>query len=440
MRVYGRRGLTAVAAVLAGILVSTTACSGDDSGGKDKGQAASSGPVELTIDTFGEFGYEDLYKQYEAAHTNIKIKQRKVSQLDQYSPRLQQWMATGSGAGDVVALEEGILPTYMQQRNKFVNLFGYGGAALQQNFLDWKWKMGVSADGKQLVGLGTDIGPLGMCYRKDLFGKAGLPTDRAEVSKLWPTWAALVDTGKKFQSKVPGVKFLDGPTAVWRTTVLQEAGKGPGYSYFDTNDKLVLDSNPAVKTAFDNTLRFQTEKLTANTRIFTPEWQAGIKRGSFAAIPCPAWMLGGIEEFNGASGKGKWDVAGAPGGSGYWGGSWLAVPKQSKHPKEAAELAKFLTNPEGQLAAYKAKNTFPSSPKYYTDPAIADNKSAYFNDAPIGKIFGAMASQVKPVYLGPKNEPVREDVEDILLGVGQGSIKPDDAWSKAVKAAEKAAR
>eukprot|EP00918_Siedleckia_nematoides_P099686 GHVU01217970.1.p2 GENE.GHVU01217970.1~~GHVU01217970.1.p2 ORF type:complete len:152 (+),score=42.29 GHVU01217970.1:2-457(+) len=151
-------------------------------------------------------------------------------------------------------------------------------------------------------------------------------------------------------------------------------------------------------------------------------------------------MLGGIEEFSGDYGKGKWDVAAVPGGSGYWGGSWLAVPKQTKHPKEAAELAKFLSSPQGQVGAYKDKNTFPSSPQAAQDPAVAGAKSTYFSDAPTGKIFGDMAAQVKPVYLGPKNEDVRQAVENVLISVGQGKTKPDEAWTKAVEAAEKAAR
>ncbi|MFC7729091.1 ABC transporter substrate-binding protein [Actinomadura keratinilytica] len=435
-RVPGGRGLrTGLAAVLAGILAATSAC-----GGGDDDNGSSGGTIELTVDVFGEFGYEGLYKQYEASHPNIKIRQRKVAELDQFKPRLQQWMATGSGAGDVVALEEGILPTYMQQANRFVNLFDYGGASLEKNFLPWKWKMGITADGKQLVGLGTDIGPMGMRYRKDLFEKAGLPTDRDEVSNLWPDWNGFLETGKKFQAKVPKTKWLDGPTAIWRTAVSQEGGKTVGYTYFDNNDNLVFSSNAAVKTAFDLTLRFQTENLTANMRIFTPEWQTALKRDTFATLPCPAWMLGGIEEFSGDYGKGKWDVAKLPGGAGVWGGSWLAVPKQSKHPKEAAELAKFLTSPQGQLAAFKDKNTFPSSPQAQQDPAVTGKTNPYFGDAPIGKIFSEMAGAVKPLHLGPKNEDVREDVEDVLLGVGQGQIKASDAWNRAVEAATKAAR
>lgn len=438
MRVTKRRGrrpaARATAALLAGVLAATglTAC-GDD------GESAS-GPIELTVDVFGEFGYDQLYKQYEASHPNVKIKQRKVSSLDDYKPRLQQWIATGNGAGDVVALEEGILPTYMQQPGKFVNLFDHGGKELEKNFLPWKWQMGVTPDGEQLVGLGSDIGPLGMCYRKDLFEKAGLPTDRDEVSALWPTWDAFLKTGQDFQSKSPDTKWLDGPTAIFRATVLQNAGAGPGYSFFDKSNNLVFDTNPAVKQAFDTSLKFAEAKMTADMSIFTPPWQTALKRDTFAALPCPSWMLGGIEEFSGDYGKGKWDVAAVPGGAGYWGGSWLAVPEQSKHPKEAAELAKFLTSPQGQVGAYKDKNTFPSSPQAAQDPAVAGAKSEYFSDAPTGKIFGDMAAQVKPVHLGPKNEDVRLAAENILIAVGQGKVKPEEAWTRAVEEVKKAAR
>ncbi|NDU71948.1 extracellular solute-binding protein [Actinomadura sp. DSM 109109] len=435
MRAIMRRGLsTAMAAVLVGGLAVACGDDGDDKGGSENG------PVELTVDVFGEAGYDALYKQYEQSHPNVKIKQRKVSTLDEYKPRIQQWMATGSGAGDVVMLEEGILPLYMQQKAKFLNLFDYGGRDLEKNFLPWKWKAGVTADGKQLIGLGTDVGPLAMCYRTDLFKKAGLPTDRAEVGKLWPTWDAFLSTGQKFQDKVPGSKWLDGPTAVFRATVLQNAGTGPGYSFFDRSDNLVFDSNPPVRQAFDTALRFEQSKLTADMSIFTPPWQTALKRDTFATLPCPSWMLGGIEEFSGPAGKGKWDVATTPGGAGYWGGSWLAVPKQTKHAKAAAELAKFLTSPEGQVAAYKAANVFPSSPQAAQDPAVAGAKSAYFNDAPVGQIFGQLVAAVKPVYLGPKNEDVRAAVENVLISVGQGKQKPEEAWTKSVDEAKKAAR
>ena len=103
-------------------------------------------------------------------------------------------------------------------------------------------------------------------------------------------------------------------------------------------------------------------------------------------------MLGLIKQ-SGEPASGKWDVADAPGGGGSWGGSWLAVPTQSKHPKEAAELVQFLTSPQGQIAAFKAANNLPSSPQALNDPALKAFTNPYFNNAPVGQIFGAGATQ-----------------------------------------------
>jgi cellobiose transport system substrate-binding protein len=47
---------------------------------------------------------------------------------------------------------------------------------------------------------------------------------------------------------------------------------------------------------------------------------------------------------------------------------------------------------------------------------------------------------VKPVYLGPKNQNVRQEVENVLLAVGQGQLQPDQAWQRAIEVAKTAAR
>src|SRR6476661_6995023 len=59
---------------------------------------------------------------------------------------------------------------------KFVNLQDHGSNDLKANWLPWKYENATTADGKRTIGLGTDVGGLAMCYRRDLFAKAGLPT------------------------------------------------------------------------------------------------------------------------------------------------------------------------------------------------------------------------------------------------------------------------
>ncbi len=428
-----RRRLAAVALGLVAVLGAGTACGGSDSGG-------SGGKVTLTVNLFGQFGYEDLYKQYEKSHPNVKIIERGTgAQLGDYTTKLTQWLAAGKGAGDVVALEEGIITQFKAQPQNFVDLNRYGGSSLSGNFLDWKWKQGQTADGKQLIGLGTDVGSMAMCYRKDLFGKAGLPTERDAVSALWPSWDAYITTGEKFTAAKTGAKFLDAGSNTYNTILMQTAGAGPGYTYFDNSGTLVINDNAAVKQAYDLTLKMIDKGLSAGYKAFSDQWTAAFKQGKFATIACPAWMLGVIEGNAGPANANKWDVAAVPGGGGNWGGSFLSVPKQSKHPKEAAELVKFLTSPQGQIAAFKAKNTLPSSPQALGDPAVKDATNVYFSNAPVGQVFAQGASALKPVFLGPKNQAVRDAVENTLLAVQQGQLDAGKAWDKAAKDGEQAA-
>jgi cellobiose transport system substrate-binding protein len=424
-------------ASVATLSLALSACGGGSSGGS---AADPNEKITLKVQDFGLFGYADLYKQYMAAHPNIKIVESAEGDLGKYTTALTQHIAAGSGAGDVVAIEEGSIVSFLQAPDKFVNFQEHGSNEIKGDWLDWKYNEATTADGKSTIGLGTDVGGLAMCYRKDLFKKAGLPTDRDAVSALWPTWDAYKATGLKFQAHAPGkTKFLDSATNTYNSILMQVAGESPGYTYFDKSNALTFDSNPAVKSAWDTTVGLTDAKLSANLKSFTDEWNAGFKNGAFATIACPAWMTGYIKGQAGDAGDGKWDIASVPGGSGSWGGSWLAVPTQSKHQAAAIDLAKFLTNPAGQLAAFKSAGNLPSSPQDHQDPALLDFKNPYFSNAPVAQIFVKGAANLKPVYLGNKNQAVRDAVENDLRSVEQGSKSAADGWANAIKDAKAAA-
>lgn len=423
-----RRALAVTTAAVLSVALLAAGCGGGD------GEQAADGKVTLTIKTFGQFGYEDLIKTYESSHPGIQVKLENIAKLADYTPKLQQWLTAGSGAGDVVALEEGILIKLMGKPDQFVNLLDQGAGDLKGNFLDWKWQQALTPDGKKLVGLGTDIGAQGMCYRTDLFAKAGLPTDRAKVGALWPTWDGYLATGKKFVAAGTDASFFDTAGGVYQNILMQQGDQ----TYFDRSNKLIADSNPGVRAAWDQSVAMVGAGLSGKLQMWSPAWNAGFKKGTFATIPCPAWMLGIIKDQAGPENAGKWDVARVPGEGAVRGGSFLAVPAQSKHPKEAAELAKFLTSPAGQIGAFKAKNNFPSAPKAIDDPAVSGAVDAYFNNAPVGKIFGQSAKTLKPVYLGPDNQVVGDGIGDALTAVEQGKLQPDEAWTKAMNDAKRA--
>ena len=139
--------------------------------------AAKRSNVTLTIDVFGDFGYHDLYKQYEASHPGITIKED-TEDYAAHHAALAQHLATGAGADDIEAIEVGFIANYTTQSRFFVDLRQYGASKLKKRYPNWKYQQAV-AHNKKVIGLGTDVGSLGICYRTDLFKKAGLPTKPA---------------------------------------------------------------------------------------------------------------------------------------------------------------------------------------------------------------------------------------------------------------------
>lgn len=397
------------------------------------------GTITLKVDIFADqgFGYESLYDEYLTSHPGIRIKQRGRGEgISGYNVRLEQWMKSGAGAGDIVALEEGTIVQFKAQAQKFHNLFDFGLGSAQSEFIDWKWQQGLSADGKQLLGLGTDVGSMAICYRSDLFARAGLPTDRDQVSALWPDWDAYIATGRRFVAANTGTGFLDSAANVFTIMMMQTAAETTGYTYYDKSDKLVVGQNPAVKSAWDATVTMIDAKLSANLPSWSEGWLNGFKQAQFATIACPSWMTGIIKGNAGDGAAGKWDIARAPGNGGNWGGSFLAIPKQAKHPKEAAELLRFLTGAHGQVTAFKTTGGLPSNLKALDDAAVQEARNEYFSNAPTGVIFGAGARSLKPVYYGPKNQAIRTPVEAALRDVELGRSPSEVAWRKAIADAE----
>jgi cellobiose transport system substrate-binding protein len=390
--------------------------------------------IRLTINDFGVFGYKPLYAEYQQSHPNIEIVES-VNEYNTHHSNLINHLAAGGGTADIEAVDEGFIAQLKARPEQFANLLDFGAGQLAQNYPAFKWNGSLSADGKKQIGLGTDLGGLAMCYRTDLFAKAKLPTDPAEVSALWPSWDKYVETGIKFKAAKTGAAFFDAATNLYNGQVfqLEKAYYDPG-----TNE-VIADKNPGVKAAWDLTMKAIAQGLSGKLVAWQPDWVTAFQNGSFATITCPAWMQGYIKEHAPGT-AGKWNIAAVPGAAGNWGGSWLTIPAQGKHQKEAYELVAFLTAPAQQVRIFKAIGNFPSTVPAMQDPSVADFKDPFFNNAPTGKIFGESAVNLKPQFQGEKHGPIRKAMEDGITRVEQGRQQPDASFAQAVKDAARAAR
>ncbi|MET9226258.1 ABC transporter substrate-binding protein [Lentzea sp. NPDC003310] len=394
------------------------------------------GRTELTVATFNEFGYEELFAAYEAEHPNIKITQRKTGQGAPHHQNLFTKLGAGSGLADVEAVEEGYLSQVMDKSGQFHNLLEIGPKDVTADrWLKWKADAATTRDGR-LIGYGTDIGPLAMCYRKDLFAEAGLPQEPDQVRQLFATWDSYFAAGDRFVAKVSGVAWFDSAAQIFNAMHNQH-----DVGYFDTSDTLVVESNPDIRNDWNAVTAAVAKGQSAKLAAFSNEWNTGFKLGRFATKTCPSWMLGVIETQAGPENAGKWAVTDAfPNGGGNWGGSYLTVPKQSKSPKEATELAAWLTAPEQQIKAFQSRGTFPSQVEALENRALVEHVNTYFGNVKAGALFAAQVQKVRAAqYKGPADGQLQENVfGPALQSVEQGK-RADDAWRTAVQEAKKAA-
>ncbi|TDD34453.1 ABC transporter substrate-binding protein [Saccharopolyspora elongata] len=404
-------------------------------GGCGGAGGAGSGKIEIKVATFGEFGYEPLFEEYEAQHPNIDLAPQ-VSDFEAHHKGLATHLAGGSGVADVVAIEEQYMPQFLQSKDKFVNLADSGAKELQGQWAPWKWEQGVSKDGSFVLGLGTDMGGLALCYRRDLFGKAGLPTDRDEVAKLWPTWEEFARAADRFSAAAPDAKFADSAGSIY-TAILNQSEEN---FFSKADDSFIADRNPNLRRAFEIAGKIGAKGQTAKVTTYTQAWNVAVKQGSFAVMNCPAWMLEQIKEAGGNANTGVWDVTTVPGNSGNQGGSYLTVPKQSSHQKEAYDVVTWLTAPEQQKKIFLQSGILPSAPAAYQAPEVVSKTDPYFNNAPVGKIYAAAADSLQPHYRGPKDSVVRPKFGLALGRVENGKQTLDEAWNEAVQQAREAVK
>ena len=132
------------------------------------------------------------------------------------------------------------MPAMLAESDAFVDLTD---PELDGRWLDFKAAAATNADG-QMIGYGTDAGPEGICYRSDLFKKAGLPTDRDEVAALMGTWDDYFATGEEFVSKVPGTAWYDSTGGTAQAMLNQVENP------FEQSDNTIDVENPELEAVY----------------------------------------------------------------------------------------------------------------------------------------------------------------------------------------------
>ncbi|MEY3277523.1 MAG: hypothetical protein RLZZ426_9 [Actinomycetota bacterium] len=392
----------------------------------------------ITIASFGEViktakaDPKGLVAQYEKLHPNIKI-QISISSMDEVSNSLTT-KCLSRKTPDIVAIEISWSGRWRQKSSCLTDLrtMSPSASTLESKYLGWRWDQGVAFDGK-VIGIPTDVGGYAVAYRTDLFKAAGLPTDRAKVAALWPTWDKFIATGKAFKLKTKKA-FIDNSGNMFAAILNQGNQK-----FYNNSGGFVYATNPQVKTAFNTATKAMTTSFPASSKLkadigariapFTTDWIAGINKGAFAVTLAPAWMMDYIKK-DAPKTKGKWDIATIPGGTGNLGGTQLAIPAFAPNKVEAWKFLSWYTAPAQQLQVFKKYGIFPAASSLYTNVALKGYKDPFFNNAPVGSIYIKSVAAVQPIIEGEKQRIIDQIFGQALSRVARGAQTPAAAWSQ----------
>ncbi|MFG6198380.1 ABC transporter substrate-binding protein [Nonomuraea sp. JJY05] len=405
----------------AAIALTATACGGGS--GSTPSQPSGDGK-SFEFWSFSGINQKASVDEYKKVNPNVQVKLTEVGGSTETAQALTTALAGGK-VPDLVLIQGDDLPKFVQQPQNFYDLRQFGADKIKGDYLDWVMSQSTAKDGS-ILGIPTDVGGMAIAYRTDLFKEAGLPTDREEVGKLWPTWDAFIETGKKYVAKT-GKAFIDNA----ETSVFYQAVNQGPQKYYDPQGNVVYSTSPQVKTAFDLSLKAVAAGISAKQTSFTEGWSAGLGKGQFAVVSAPSWLLGQMRR-NAPDTKGKWDIAKIPGGAGNWGGSYLAIPKGAKNAKAAWDYISKMQSPQSQLAHFLDSGSLPTTPSVYQDPKLIGKKDEFFSDAPIGKIYTESLLGLKPFYIGPDSAAIGQEFLNAITSVEQGKGDPAKAWDTAL--------
>ncbi|HEX8035393.1 MAG TPA: extracellular solute-binding protein [Ktedonobacterales bacterium] len=402
--------------VLTMLLVPLTACGGGGS---------SNGPVTLTFWSWVP-NLQDEVKLFEQAHPNIHVKLVNAGQGNPEYTKLRNALKAGTGAPDVVQIEFQYLPTFELQK-ALVDLAPYGATSLKNDYVPWTW--GQVSNGSSVYAIPQDSGPMGLLYRKDIFDKYNL--------QVPTTWDQFAQVAQQLHQADPSISMttFEGTDGGWLQGLEWQAGSHP-FTVNGTNLTVSLNDAPAQKV-FNYWGNLVNKKLVATTPDFTNDWYAAFNNGKYATWITAAWgpvFLSGFADKT----SGKWRAAPLPQwnagdtASANWGGSSDAVTTQSKHPKEAYELASWINHDKSSAMMLATKQfLFPTVNSVLSDPSFAGGKLDFYGGQQVNQVFIESSQHVNTNFQwSPFQDYVYTQMGDVVGSAQSGKMSFSDALNQ----------
>ncbi|MEV4689405.1 ABC transporter substrate-binding protein [Microbacterium sp. LWH3-1.2] len=391
-RLIVRSVAASVAAALVGVTLAACASTGTPESSGEKGADA----VENALNEGGEITFwswnttsEDQVAAFEKAYPKVKVNLVNSGGAGDSNLKLQNALAAGKGAPDVVQLEYMSVPQFVLA-DAFVDLTDYGFADLEDLYTASSWQ-NISQGG--IWGLPQDSGPMALFYNQATFDKFGLTVPT--------TWDEYIDAARQLHAADPEYFITNdsGLDGGFGSAMLWQAGS----KAFQTDgDEVTIDLQDEGAQRYAETWgTLVDEGLLDGIGGWSDEWFAGLASGKIATLPAGAWMAG-VLEAGAEDGAGNWRVAPMPtydGGepaTAENGGSTMAVTKQSKSPALAAGFLKWLNSSDESIDIFVGAGGFPATTAQLESSEFLDAEPEFFGGQQINQVLVEAAKSVLP--------------------------------------------
>jgi multiple sugar transport system substrate-binding protein len=435
-----RRPTRVVVSALTAATVTLTAAACGSSGGSSAGGKT----LKVAYQKFGAFTQMDklmhtVKQEYEKAHAGWKVQLEPI-QADEnsYYTKLDLMSRSASTAPDVLYEDTFLVNADISA--------GYL-APIDSYVAKWKdWSQftataktaGQGQDGKTYgVPMGTDT--RGLYYNKQLFQKAGLPTNWQPKN-----WDDILSAARTIKKKLPGVI----PFNIYSGKAAGEAATMQGFEMllygtqnqlWDAKSKKWIVSSPGMKDSMNFLNTIFSEKLGPNPQdALDPQWGTKVSTQLLPQSKLAIDLDGSWQSQNWKkSGQKPWPqyskVLGtaamptehgqAPGKTSMSGGWLLSVGSKSPHKAEAFQLISLALNRQNSLTYYNIASQIAERKDVANDPK-------YKNSDPFTPFFTSLVqwTHFRPAY--STYPQVSDAIQQAMEAVMTGQASPSSAVSQ----------
>jgi multiple sugar transport system substrate-binding protein len=435
------RLLLATLCLALGLVVA--ACGGDEGG--DGGGGGGGGTTEK-VDVAAELkkpanitvwawtpGTDEAVKMFEKQYPNINVKLQNVGQGEPHYQKLRTVLKSGKGLPDVVHMEFQYIPSFTLTES-LLDLTPYLPDDFLSEYPEWI-RQQINLDGG-VYGVPWDTGPLGFIYRKDLVDKAGIKTP----IETWEEFAAAAEKYHKANPDSYLVNMPGGQNGQWMGLFWQNGARP--FTTDPENFKVDLTS-PEIREVTEFWDPLYASGAISDDADFNDAWYQGFARGKYAGWISAAWGPIFLQSYTENS-KGKWRAQALPQWesgqtvSGNWGGSTLAVMKDSPNAAAATEFARWILTEREPVEMFSYDRfLFPPQNFMLENPEWLNQKYPFYGGQQVNKVYAKMANAVDTGWEWP---PILEyvatqgdDIRAKSVDQGNGQTAALQPWEDAVK-------